>query len=47
MIADAKAGPNGKMIAPKGTVEALQKYLALAPNGPHVKDVQEVLAILR
>jgi len=47
MIADVKAGPNGKMIAPKGTVEALQKYLALAPNGSHVKDVQEMLAILK
>jgi tetratricopeptide (TPR) repeat protein len=47
MIADSKAGPNGKMIAPKGTIEALRKYLALAPNGPHVKDVQEMLAILK
>jgi tetratricopeptide (TPR) repeat protein len=47
MIGDAKAGPNGKMIAPKGTVEALKKYLALAPNGAHVKDVQEMLAILQ
>lgn len=47
MIADSKAGPNGKMIAPKGTVEALQKYLALAPNGSHVKDVQEMLAVLK
>jgi len=47
MIGDAKSGPNGKMIAPKGTVEALQKYLALAPNGPHVKDVQEMLAVLK
>ncbi len=47
MIADSKAGPNGKMIAPKGTVEALQKYLALAPNGAHVKDVQEMLAVLK
>jgi len=47
MIGDAKAGPNGKMIAPKGTVEALQKYLALAPNGSHVKDVQEMLAVLK
>jgi tetratricopeptide (TPR) repeat protein len=46
MIADSKAGPNGKMIAPKGTVEALRKYLALAPNGSHVKDVQEMLAVL-
>jgi tetratricopeptide (TPR) repeat protein len=47
MIADAKAGPNGKMIAPKGTAEALRKYLALAPNGLHVKDVQEMLAVLQ
>jgi tetratricopeptide (TPR) repeat protein len=47
MIADSKAGPNGKMIAPKGTVEALQKYLALAPKGSHVKDVQEMLAVLK
>jgi tetratricopeptide (TPR) repeat protein len=47
MIMDATAGPNGKMIAPKGTVEALQKYLALAPNGSHVKDVQEMLAVLK
>jgi len=44
MIADAKAGPNGKMIAPKTTVEALQKYLARAPNGSHVK---EMLAVLK
>src|SRR5262249_3599753 len=47
MIADAKAGPNGKMVAPKGTVEALRKYLALAPTGSHVKDVQEMLAVLQ
>jgi tetratricopeptide (TPR) repeat protein len=47
MVAESKAGPNGKMIPPKGTVEALQKYLALAPNGSHVKDVQEMLAVLK
>ena len=47
MIADAKAGRTGKMIAPKGTVEALQKHLAFAPNGSHVKDVQEMLAVLK
>jgi hypothetical protein len=35
------------MIPPKGTIEALQKYLALAPNGPHVTDVQEMLAVLK
>jgi tetratricopeptide (TPR) repeat protein len=47
MIADAKLGPSGRMVAPKGTVEALQKYLALAPNGPHVNDVNEMLAVLK
>lgn len=47
MVADSKAGPNGKMIPPKGTIDALQKYLALAPNGSHVKDVQEMLAVLK
>jgi tetratricopeptide (TPR) repeat protein len=47
MVADSKGGPNGKMIAPKGTIEALRKYLALAPNGPHAKDVQEMLAVLQ
>jgi tetratricopeptide (TPR) repeat protein len=47
MVGEAKAGPNGKIIPPKGTIEALQKYLSLAPNGPHVKDVQEMLAVLK
>jgi tetratricopeptide (TPR) repeat protein len=47
MVADSKAGPNGKLIPPKGTVGALQKYLALAPNGPHAKDVQEMLAVFQ
>jgi tetratricopeptide (TPR) repeat protein len=47
MVADSKAGPNGKMIPPKGTIEALRKYLALAPNGSHVKDVKEMLAAVQ
>jgi tetratricopeptide (TPR) repeat protein len=47
LVIDAKAGPNGKLIPAKGTVEALRKYLALAPNGPHVKDVQEMLAVFQ
>jgi tetratricopeptide (TPR) repeat protein len=33
----------GKTIAPPGAVEALQKYLDLAPNGPHAKDVRDML----
>jgi tetratricopeptide (TPR) repeat protein len=47
LIGDAKAGPNGKLIPPKGSIEALKKYLALAPKGPHVNDVQEMLAIFK
>jgi tetratricopeptide (TPR) repeat protein len=39
---------NGKMtgsvyVAPPGTVEALQKYLELAPAGTHAGDVKEML----
>ena len=47
MFADSTTGPGGKMVPPKGTVEALKKYLALAPNGSHVKDVQEILAVVK
>jgi tetratricopeptide (TPR) repeat protein len=47
MLAESTSGPNGKTIPPKGTIEALKKYLALAPNGSHVKDVQEMLAVLQ
>ncbi len=47
MFADSTTGPGGKIIPPKGAVEALRKYLALAPNGAHVKDVQEMLAVLK
>jgi len=34
---------NGKMVAPPAAIQALRKYLALAPNGPHVADVKEML----
>jgi tetratricopeptide (TPR) repeat protein len=47
MVGESKSGPNGKIIPPKGTVEVLRKYLALAPNGGHVKDVEEMLAVLK
>ena len=47
MVGDSKAGPNGTMVPPKGTIETLQRYLALAPNGPHVKDVNQMLAVFR
>ncbi len=47
MFADSTAGPNGKIVPPKGAVEALRKYLVLAPNGAHAKDVQEMLAVVK
>jgi tetratricopeptide (TPR) repeat protein len=47
MVGDSKTGPNGKIVPPKGTIETLQKYLALAPNGAHAKDVKDMLEALR
>jgi tetratricopeptide (TPR) repeat protein len=38
---------DGKMIAPPGTVEALNKYLELAPNGAHANDVKQMLDFLK
>lgn len=37
----------GKTAAPPGAVEALQKYMQLAPNGPHAADVKQMLDYLR
>lgn len=36
----------GKIIAPEGTAEALQKYLELKPEGAHATDVKAMLAAL-
>jgi tetratricopeptide (TPR) repeat protein len=36
-----------KVVARAGTKEALQKYLALAPNGPHAQDVKQMLDYLK
>ncbi len=38
---------DGKTIPPPGTAEALQKYLDLAPNGPHAKDAREMLDYIK
>ena len=35
---------NGKMILPDGAVQALQKYLELAPSGSHATDVKAMLS---
>ena len=34
---------NGKYVAPPASVEALQKYLELAPEGPHAAEVKQML----
>jgi tetratricopeptide (TPR) repeat protein len=46
LIASSQTGQNGQVTAPPGTVEALKKYLELAPDGPHVKDVKDMLKYL-
>lgn len=41
-------GPDGKsVIAPPGTVEALQTYLKLAPSGPYAAEVQADLQVIQ
>ena len=46
LIAGSKTDSSGKVIAPPGTEEALSKYLQLAPDGPHAKDVKEMLTYI-
>lgn len=46
MVGESKLDANNKMIAPPGTSEALNKYLELAPDGPHAKDVKDMLAAI-
>lgn len=36
----------GKMVAPPGTVEALQKYLTLKPDGPNAAPAKDLIAAL-
>lgn len=40
-------GPDGKVIAPPGTVEAFQTYLKLEPNGPNAPTAQAILQTLQ
>jgi tetratricopeptide (TPR) repeat protein len=41
----AKPDGTGKLEAPPGAVEALQKYLELAPSGPNVKTARDMLKL--
>jgi len=40
---DAKADAQGKFIISSECRQALEKYLELAPDGPHAKDTKEML----
>jgi tetratricopeptide (TPR) repeat protein len=46
LVASAAVGADGKLHAPAGAVEALRKYLELAPSGTHRGDVQQMLDYL-
>jgi len=39
-------GADGKVAAPPGMAEALQKYLELAPNGPNADGAKAMLATI-
>src|SRR5579864_4035017 len=43
MVGESKLDKEGKLQAPAGTSDALNKYLALAPDGPHANDVKAML----
>lgn len=43
MMGDSKQDKDGKLQAPAGTAEALNKYLELEPDGKHANDVKQML----
>jgi tetratricopeptide (TPR) repeat protein len=46
LMGSSKLGKDGKLEAPAGTAEALNKYLELAPDGPHATDVKQMLTAI-
>lgn len=46
LIAGSKTEADGKVVAPPGTAEALNKYLELQPDGAHAADVKQMLAYI-
>lgn len=44
LLGKATVDKSGKMIAPEGTAETLNKYLELAPEGPYAPATKELLA---
>jgi tetratricopeptide (TPR) repeat protein len=47
LMGNSTVDANGKTVAPPGTVEALQMYMKLAPDGPNVPDVKQMLDYLQ
>jgi tetratricopeptide (TPR) repeat protein len=43
LFADSPTDSNGKVVASPETRQALEKYLTLAPDGPHAADVKAML----
>lgn len=46
MLGQGSQSKEGKYTVPDGTAEALNKYLELAPDGPHAKDVKDMLQMI-
>ena len=46
LFASGNFDKNNHFIAPPGTLEALNKYLELAPDGAHAADVKQMLAMI-
>jgi len=46
LLGKAQIGPDGKIIPPEGTREALLTYLKLDPNGPNAQQAKDILASL-
>jgi hypothetical protein len=46
LFGDTRVDANGKVLATAETREALEKYLALAPDGPHAADVKAMLEMI-
>ena len=46
LVGSSTMDKDGKMQAPPGTAETLNKYLEVAPDGPHAKDVKDMLAAI-
>jgi TPR repeat protein len=46
LVGNSKMNAKGEVVPPPGTIEALKKYLELAPNGEHVGDARDMLKAL-